>query len=221
MTRLSPVLDNKTHSRRPTLPPLASLRLPDIRARSSNMSNSTSPNASNARNGINANGLLPPIPLELNKYSARPRQTSVSSESSSTTAYSSSSRSSSPASGSSPITARPGQSFKDLQRYHPYFHPSRYRVVLSSRFEDADAMLIVPRRYKEAKAQGLKPDPAVLVFGPAAQLLRNPTLRRRLPADIHPYRIVPRHPSDPLYRPAPSVQKPASASSLQTSMDTE
>ncbi|KAI0676522.1 hypothetical protein C8Q78DRAFT_1073324 [Trametes maxima] len=219
MTRLSPVLDNNKHSRRPTLPPLASLRLPDIRARRPNM-NSTSPNASDAPNGINDNGLLPPIPLELNKYSARPRQTSVSSEST-TTSYSSSSRSSSPVSGSSPITARPGQSFKDLQRYHPYFHPSRYRVVLWSRFEEADAMLIVPRRYKEAKAQGLKPEPAVLVFGPAAQLLRNPLLRRKLPADIHPYRIVPRHPSDPLYRPAPSAQKPASASALDVSMDAE
>ncbi|KAI8976659.1 hypothetical protein BD414DRAFT_161007 [Trametes punicea] len=174
MTRLSPpLLNRKTSSHRPTLPPLASLRLPDIRSRRSSM---TVPalRSSNIINVTNAptNDLLPPIPLNLNQHWPRPRQSSVSSvssessESSMTSETSASSHSSaysltspsaffsrapSPELGilavGPPAVSHSEHAVENVRRYHPHFDPAKHRIVLWHRFDDADAMLVFPLGY--------------------------------------------------------------------------
>ncbi|TBU39729.1 hypothetical protein BD309DRAFT_871719 [Dichomitus squalens] len=148
----------------------------------------------------NTNDLLPPLPLEFNQSWPRARQSSVASVTSSCT---SSSRASSPTEAWS---ARRQSITRTVRRHHPYLAGEKYRVVLSDKYEDADAMLVLPLP-ADAVDENNKPIPeklkqhkggkAYLVVGPLARELRDPQNRARLRAAVHPYRFVPRNPSTP------------------------
>ncbi|KAJ2980389.1 hypothetical protein NUW54_g11012 [Trametes sanguinea] len=81
-------------------------------------------------------------------------------------------------------------------------------------YEDADAMLVMP--YKSLRVDENFPgrkdlgrllklliNRSFMVFGPTAWALRDPGVRQKQKAVIHPYRIVPRDPSEPLPPPIP------------------
>ncbi|KAI0739122.1 hypothetical protein C8Q80DRAFT_1112775 [Daedaleopsis nitida] len=152
-------------------------------------------------NSSNPNDLLAPLPLEFNEHWPRGRQCSVSSTTSSCTT---SSR------ASSPTDAWPARrasiSTRTIRRHHPYLPADKYRAVLSSTYDNADAMLVLPLP-AEALDENNKPIPeklqkyksgkAYLVVGPLAYELRDPQNRARLRAAVHPYRFVPRNPSPP------------------------
>ncbi|KAI0822918.1 hypothetical protein BC628DRAFT_1285198, partial [Trametes gibbosa] len=201
-----------TSTERPTLPSLASLRLPDIRSlRLQKLSLTTMQSPDHVSNANNEDNLLPPIPLDLNRTWARPRVSSVSSESSDssttsmTSTTSTSSTSSVTMSSSGVLHLRSERTMKVLQRHHPYYHPSRHRVVLSDRYDDADIMLIMPadpktmvgkrrQMYDQLKTRGADLTQSQFLFGPTAKLFRQQHVRDDFPAKVHPYRIIPRHP---------------------------
>ncbi|KAJ8455248.1 hypothetical protein ONZ51_g12549 [Trametes cubensis] len=225
MTRLSPPLQNHkaTSHHRPTLPSLASLRLPDIRRPTSNLPPLRPSNVMNVPNA-NANDLLAPIPLNFNEHWQRPRQSSVSSESSATSESSVTStssissfrsifnRSPSPELGiiavGPPVVSYSKNGEQNLRRYHPTFDSTKHRIALWHRFEDADAMLIMPLgynpldenfipRYDTRKPSALTGRPFIL-FGPPAWRLRNPHMRKGVKAAVYPYRILSRSTGEPL-----------------------
>ena len=139
--------------------------------------------------------LQPPIPLQFNETWPRARQSSVSSTTSSCT---SSSRASSPTDAG---PARRQSITRTVRRHHPYLAGEKYRVVLTDKFEDADAMLVLPLP-ADAVDENNKPIPekvkqhkggkAYLIVGPLAHELRDPQNRARLRAAVHPYRFIPR-----------------------------
>ncbi|OSD01402.1 hypothetical protein PYCCODRAFT_1468577 [Trametes coccinea BRFM310] len=242
MTRLSPPAPNRKTTSRPTLPSLASLRLPDIGARRPALSipplrPSNIMNVSN----VNSNDSLAPVTFESHQHWPRPRQSSVSSDTSDSSLGSVSSdasetsaripvaqstlrlvpptaffrRKPSPELCVTAVTPRASvRSPHDVRRYHPNFDPAKHRVVLWHTYEDADAMLVMP--YKSLRVDENFPgrkdlgrllklliNRSFMVFGPTAWALRDPGVRQKQKAVIHPYRIVPRDPSEPLPPPIP------------------
>lgn len=76
-------------------------------------------------------------------------------------------------------------------------------MVLSDKYDDADAMLVLPlppdvvdenNQPIPEKLEKCKAGKAYLVVGPLAVQLRDPQNRARLRAAVHPYRFIPRNP---------------------------
>ncbi|KAI0764564.1 hypothetical protein BD413DRAFT_615688 [Trametes elegans] len=236
MTRLSPLAFDTKNLERPTLPSFASLNLPDVRHKPSMDPPALRPLKTD-ENNANESNALSPIPLEFNKYWDRPRQTSgssVSSEASTSSSGTSSSRDSIDA-GALSRRAVSAYSLKNLLRNHPYhhkqFHPDRHRLVLLDRFEDADAVLVVPpwfagrnddpkSVFAVAKSHGIKLNRVRIAQGHGIRMYADPEVRRRIPGRMYPYRIVPRDPSDPNSAPAPPAapQQPSTTAAQDVKM---
>ncbi|EIW55255.1 uncharacterized protein TRAVEDRAFT_22993 [Trametes versicolor FP-101664 SS1] len=219
MLRLSlPALDIHTSAERPTLPSLASLCLPDIHSRRPRMhahAHATQSSDSKTSNANNANDLL--------RISSVSSESSDSSESSEFSATSSCTTASSSSSSGSTLHVRSPKVLKLVKRHHPYFNPTRHRIVLADRFDGADLILALPlkpeaiaadpsltRHFAFAKGRGLNLDQPQFLFGTSAKYLHYEQVRREFPASLHPYRITPRNPGDPL----PTLAQPTAASTL-------
>ncbi|KAH9917650.1 uncharacterized protein BXZ73DRAFT_105473 [Epithele typhae] len=141
----TPSPKSSAHTARPSLPPLSSLGLLNIRRRpNSNIMPNTTSNAN-----LNPLGLSIPAPFEtnMNESTQRMRQCSITSTTSSCTTTSRSSSPTDPsASASTSLSAARRGSIQGRtdRRHHPYLPTDKYRCILSDRFEDADAMLVLP-----------------------------------------------------------------------------
>lgn len=83
--------------------------------------------------------------------------------------------------------------------------------MLADRFDGADLILALPlkpeaiatdpalaRHFAFAKGRGLNLDQPQFLFGTSAKYLHYEQVRKEFPASLHPYRITPRNPADPL-----------------------
>ncbi len=93
--------------------------------------------------------------------------------------------------------------------------------MLADRFDGADIILALPlkpeavaadanlaRHFAFAKGRGLDLDQPQFLFGHSAKYLHYEQVRKEFPASLHPYRITPRNPSDPMLVPPASRLTP-------------